>query len=85
MRAHRARVQVPDDHELRVTLPLDFPTGVAEVIVVQVSDGATAPARRLTVDELIAARLQPPPGIRPVTTHDIELAIAAGAAGVRGV
>lgn len=85
MRAHRARVHVRHDHELHVTLPPDFPTGAAEIIVVPVADETRPPERRLTVDELLAARLMPPPGIGPVTTHDIEVAIAAGAIGERSV
>mgnify|MGYP003383761044 CR=1 FL=1 len=41
MRAHRQRLTVSKDHELRVSLPPDFPTGLAEVIVL--SDAAAAP------------------------------------------
>jgi hypothetical protein len=33
MRAHRIQVTVPQDHELAVKLPDDFPLGPAEVIV----------------------------------------------------
>jgi hypothetical protein len=34
--------------------------------------------RRLTVDELLAARLTPPPGVGPVSLGDIERAIKPG-------
>lgn len=44
------------------------------------------PSRRgLTVDELLAARLTPPPGVGPVSLDDIERAIALGATGRAGV
>ncbi len=33
MRAHRLNVTVPEDHQLRVDLPGDFPPGPAEIIV----------------------------------------------------
>ncbi len=38
-------------------------------------------ARQLSVDEFLAARLTPPPGVGPVTLQDIERAIAEGASG----
>ena len=85
MRAHRTRVHVDADHELRVTLPRDFPVGEAEVTVVQVQRPSAVAARRLTVDEFLAARLTPPPGVGPVTLDDIERAIAAGASGLRSL
>lgn len=85
MRAHRARVHVPDDHKLSITLPPDFPTGAAQVIVVPVRAETDTHSRRLTVKEFLAARLVPPPGVGPVTLHDIEVAIATGALGGRGV
>lgn len=75
MHAHRVRVHVSKDHELRVTLPSDFPAGEADVIVIE------AQGRRLTVDELLASRLDPPPGVSPVTRGDI----AAGARSSGGV
>ena len=33
MRAHRTRITIPEDRDLRVRLPSDFPSGEAEVIV----------------------------------------------------
>jgi hypothetical protein len=85
MRAHRTRVHVDTDHELRVTLPRDFPVGEAEVTVVQVPRAPATTRRRLTVDELLAARLTPPPGVGAVSLDDIERAIAAGASGLRSL
>lgn len=38
-------------------------------------------ARKLSVDELLAARLTPPPGVGPVSLQDMERAIAEGASG----
>lgn len=40
--------------------------------------------RKLTVDEFLGARLTPPPGLAPVTLHDMDRAIAHGASG-RGI
>jgi hypothetical protein len=42
-------------------------------------------ARRLRVDEFLAARLAPPPGVGPVSLQDMERAIAEGATGRGGV
>lgn len=82
MRAHRVRVEVHEDHEVRVTLPSDFPIGAAEVIVVVAKGGeASQTRRRLTVDDLLAARLTPLEGVGPVSLADMDRAIAAGASG----
>jgi hypothetical protein len=79
MRAHRARVRVSENHELRVTLPSDFPPGDAEVIVLEASSENSAErVRKLTVDELLAAKLTPPAGVGRVTLTDMEEAIAVG-------
>ena len=37
--------------------------------------------RRLSVDEFLAARLTPPPGVGPVSVQDMDRAIAEGASG----
>ncbi|HEY0510497.1 MAG TPA: hypothetical protein VGH73_01250 [Thermoanaerobaculia bacterium] len=42
MQAHKQRVTIPDDHQLEIRLPEDFPPGPAEVIVL-----AGSPGRRL--------------------------------------
>jgi hypothetical protein len=70
---------VTADHEVRVVLPSDFPTGTAEVIVVIGRRSSTSPRAHVSVDELIAGRLTPPPGTPPVTLADMERAIADGA------
>lgn len=85
MRAHRARVHVDADHELRVTLPPDFPTGEAELLIVEMPHAMPEPAPRLSVDELLAARLVRPTGVGPVSLDDIERAIALAAVDVRGI
>jgi len=41
------------------------------------------PARSPRVDELLAARLTPPPGVGPVSLQDMDRAIAEGASGTR--
>lgn len=40
-------------------------------------------ARTLSVDELLAARLTPPPGVGPVSLQDMDEALAGGASGSR--
>ena len=86
MRAHRVRVRVAKNQELRLTLPSDFPAGEAEVIVLEAPRAdETKKARKLTVDELLAAKLPRPPGIGPVTLGDMEQAIVEGARGRGGI
>ena len=43
--------------------------------------GVPERARTLSVDELLAARLAPPPGVGPVSLEDMDRAIAEGASG----
>jgi hypothetical protein len=84
MRAHRIKVTVPESLEVTLRLPSDFPTGEAEVIVLEGAGEASRSVvsqRRLTVDELMAARLQRPPGVAPVSLEDIEQAIVEGTLG----
>ncbi len=53
-----------------------------ELIALQTEGEPTeAPKRKLTVDELIAARLTPPPGVGPISLEDMEKAIEKGASG----
>ena len=40
-----------------------------------------APGGTLSVDEFLAARLTPPPGVGPVSLEDMDRAIAEGASG----
>jgi hypothetical protein len=76
MHAHKIKIVVTEDHEVRIKLPSDFPPGEAEVIVIQAPpDMPVRQDRRLTVDELLASRLAPPPGVGPVTLGDMERAI----------
>jgi hypothetical protein len=42
---------------------------------------ASPPGRKLSLDELLAARLKPVPGVGTVTLGDMERAIAEGASG----
>lgn len=77
MRVHRTIVTVSDDHEVRLTLPNDFPQGEAEVIVVVAAPEPQA--RKLTADEFLASRRPPPLGVGPVSLQAIEEAIAQGA------
>ena len=82
MRAHRVKARVSEDHDLTIVLPSDFPTGEAEVIVLELPpDDPSKRGRKLSVDELLATRLEPPAGVGSVTLSDIERAIAEGATG----
>ncbi|HEX7480094.1 MAG TPA: hypothetical protein VF331_20010 [Polyangiales bacterium] len=86
MRAHRVRVRVAKNQELRLTLPSDFPPGEAEVIVLEAPRvDETSETRKLTVDELLAGKLTRPPGVGPATLGDMERAIVEGASGRGGV
>ena len=80
----RIRVHVSEDHEVRITLPSDFPAGEAEVIVIGAEPEGIEALPKLTVDELLAARLSPPPGVGAVTLADMEKAVADGASGGGG-
>jgi hypothetical protein len=84
MRAHRVKVHISQSHELRLQLPSDFPPGKAELIVLETMEEGGAPVRKHTIDELLAGRLAPPPGVGPVTLPDMERAISEGAAGRGG-
>jgi hypothetical protein len=42
MHAHRERVTITEEHEVKVSLPQDFPAGDAEVIVI--AEGRLGPA-----------------------------------------
>jgi hypothetical protein len=57
MRAHRLRVTVPESHELRLHLPSDFPTGDAEVIVLEACSSPLSSAASSTC----APPPRPPP------------------------
>ena len=86
MRAHRFRVQIREDHEVRLKLPSDIPAGEGEVIVLESgSSESLGRGARGTVDDLLASRLTPPAGVGPVTLADMEKAIAEGAMGRGGV
>lgn len=54
-----------------------------ELIALQTEGEAAQAPKRLTLDELLAARLTPPPGVGPVTLEDMEKAIEKGATGAR--
>lgn len=53
-----------------------------EIIALQAEgEPPEAPKRKLTLDELLAARLTPPPGVGPISLEDMEKAIEKGATG----
>ena len=46
MKAHKLKVTVPEDHQLEIHLPEDFPSGPAEIIVLTSSSEASSPNER---------------------------------------
>ncbi|MGB8295927.1 MAG: hypothetical protein WCG85_10915 [Polyangia bacterium] len=85
MHAHRLKVHIPQNRELRLQLPADVVPGEAEVIVLEVEgDAGGTRNRRYSAEEFLAARLVPPAGAGAVTLADMETAIAKGATGRGG-
>jgi hypothetical protein len=72
-------------------LPLSERLRLIELATLEVAEDTPKPApvaergRNLSVDEFLAARLTPPPGVGPVSLQDMERAIAEGASGRGGV
>jgi len=68
-------------------LPLPERLRLIERASIEAAEDAPKPAavierrRTLSVDEFLAARLTPPPGVGPVSLQDMERAIADGASG----
>lgn len=86
MYAHRTKARVEPGHRVTVELPSDFPSSEVDVIVLPAAsdtgeDQTASRQRQLTVDELLASRLTPPPGVGPISLADMETAIAEGALG----
>lgn len=50
MQAHKVKVTIPEDHQLEIRLPDDFPSGPAEVIVL-----ATRPVETESRKSMLAA------------------------------
>jgi hypothetical protein len=69
MHAHRAKVTVPESHEVLVRLPQDFPSGEAEITVVA-TQASAAPAGDMAawLDCWIASL--PPAPVVPLTALD---------------
>ena len=84
MYAHKTKTRVEPGQLVTVELPSDFPVGDVEVIILPTSSDADDEQteirpHKLTVDELLASRLAPPPGVAPVSLADMERAIVRGA------
>jgi hypothetical protein len=68
-------------------LPLPDRLRLIEQATLEVAEDTPKPAavsertRTLSVDEFLAARLTPPPGVGPVSLQDMERAVAEGASG----
>ena len=70
-----------DDDVVRVIPALSPMLGKhVELIALDTATG-TAPVAKLTVDELLASRIKPPPGLGPIDQEAIDRAIAEGALG----
>ena len=79
MHAHRLKVYILKNSELRVQLPADVVTGEAEVIVLEVGNEAgMSRGCRQTAEEFLAARLVTPTGVGAVTLAEMERGIARG-------
>ena len=81
---------VPAVDEILATirrLPLPERRRLIERATLEVAEDTPKPAavaerhRTLSVDEFLAARLTPPPGVGPVSLPDMDRAIAEGASG----
>jgi hypothetical protein len=63
MKTHTFKVTVPEDHQLEIRLPSDFPAGPAEVIVLASSGSKALSASQkdmlLALEELKALKLTP--------------------------
>ncbi len=68
-------------------LPLPERLRLIERAALEAAEDTPTPAgvadrgQRLSVDEFLAARLAPPPGVGPVSLQDMDRAIAEGAIG----
>ena len=77
MHAHRTRVTAESARRVAVRLSSDFPEGEADVIVLPAAEHVASGQgdsglRRPSVDESLASRLTPPPGVGPVSLADVE-------------
>lgn len=68
MHAHRERVTITEEHEVKVSLPEDFPAGEAEVIVIAEEKGGPAIAADPSMDfdhwlDTILSQLPPAPTV----------------------
>jgi hypothetical protein len=85
MRIYRTKTRV-EGHRVTVELPIDFPDGDVEVIVLPAASDADdlstqSRPQRVSVDDLLAHRLTRPPGVEPVSLADMQRAIVGGALG----
>ena len=64
MKAHKLKVTIPEDHQVEIRLPEDFPAGPAEVIVLASTTGGkedeeARPAMLRSLEKLRALELTP--------------------------
>ncbi len=76
------KIDVTIDEALAAALPAFRPLlGRHVELIALETPKAPVPERKLTVDELLASRIKPPPGVGPLSQEDIDRAIAEGAQG----
>ena len=78
---HRLVVNIPASHKIEIELPVTIPVGPAEILVIPQQVPAESPRTKLTLEELLARRVDGPPGSGALTDDDIQRAIIKGALG----
>jgi hypothetical protein len=64
VKAHKLKVDIPEDHQVEIRLPEDFPSGPAEVIVLTSATGGkesgeARPEMLQSLQKLLALQLTP--------------------------
>jgi hypothetical protein len=81
---HAIKIATTVDEATAHAIPALRPLLGKRVELIALQSETVAPshdAPKLTVDELLAARLTPPPGVGPISLEDMEQAIKRGATG----
>jgi hypothetical protein len=78
---HRLVVNIPASHKIEIELPVTVPVGPAEILVIPQHAPVEGPRTKLTLEELLARRVDGPPGSGALTDDDIQRAIVKGALG----
>ncbi len=63
MHAHKIKLTIPSDHQLKFKVPDDFPPGPAEVIIM----ADASPGKRLVkLEGVLAPDMEPADGVDPI-------------------